>query len=263
MKFEKLNSLAAVHRYRPTEFTFSDVYAEASQLLLKTHIHMILKIRGVTLHDAQETFHDALLAAFDRRKEEGFGEALSALLKLKRMERHRSTVRRNERFKLTLDASIEHEDGTFTPMNEPVDEVLTEDEALKTKDAQKRQLLDILADRANDPVAKKIATHMVELTGSKQFLTDTGSRQRAKHVPQNCRQKALFISSTVQTGKGRRYPRLLPDRNPSKKGIHFRVTRLSTVGVSGKKPDLCSKRVYHTFLTIKQCRFNMYVVNLW
>ncbi|WP_340028943.1 hypothetical protein MHB71_04830 [Paenibacillus sp. FSL H7-0940] len=173
MKFEKLNSLAAVHRYRPTEFTFSDVYAEASQLLLKTHIHMILKIRGVTLHDAQETFHDALLAAFDRRKEEGFGEALSALLKLKRMERHRSTVRRNERFKLTLDASIEHEDGTFTPMNEPVDEVLTEDEALKTKDAQKRQLLDILADRANDPVAKKIATHMVELTGSKQFLTDT------------------------------------------------------------------------------------------
>lgn len=125
-------------------------------------------------HHAQETFDSAVLSLAGRPDIRDYTVALSAALRNKRLEVYRGSVRRRKRIAGYLDDRLRNELGDEVPRFEiPLDKQESSAESValskmaEKKDAEKRQLLDILVDRANDPVATQIATKNDEFDGDK------------------------------------------------------------------------------------------------
>ncbi|WP_339306834.1 hypothetical protein [Paenibacillus sp. FSL R5-0519] len=172
MTFEQLNKRVAAYQATPSQETFADLYTEAKSSLLRLHTNAVVATKTLSEHDALETFNDAVMYIADLQGDHNHGAMLSGRLKLLRLELLRKTKRRTERFVLSVDSQRDKDDDQYAPTYEVVDESLTDITALETKDAQKRQLLDILADRANDPVATAIATHNFNQPTITTHLTD-------------------------------------------------------------------------------------------
>ncbi|WP_145412433.1 hypothetical protein [Paenibacillus xylanexedens] len=172
MTFEQLNKRVAAYQANPSQETFADLYTEAKTSLLSLHINAVLATRVLSEHDAYETFNDAIMYVADLKGDHNHGAMLSGRLKLLRLDLLRKTKRRTERFVLAIDSADNKEDDSHAPTYEVIDDKLTDISVLETKDAQKRQLLDILADRANDPVATAIATYKFTQPTITTHLTD-------------------------------------------------------------------------------------------
>lgn len=166
MSSKKLNILAEAHRQNPTAETFNRLYEEAAAEFGEFH-RDTLRSRGCQdEHRAQETFDNAVLELSRRDDIKDFTNSLSAALKLKRLEVFRRNKRRRKRVVGSLDEVVEDvSSGEYQPKYKLPPEICAasaEVEAIPImgtkKEAEKRQLLDILVDRANDPVATLIAT---------------------------------------------------------------------------------------------------------
>lgn len=152
MNLTQLNSLAVAHRENRTEESFTVLYREARKLFLKVHIAMVVKGRRGDEHDAEEAFDETVMDLAKRDDVEKFGEALSAALRKSRLMVERGNVRREKRYRVSVDQTEEQDDGSCTAMYVLTDDVSAEEEAIRNltqkKDAQKRQLLSSLIDPA-------------------------------------------------------------------------------------------------------------------
>lgn len=161
---EKLNELAEVYRQSPTNENFKRLYEEADREFGAFHRDTLLSRGCRDEHKAKETFDNTVFELATKEVRDFFN-ALSSSLRKKRLMEFRGNRRYRKRVAGSFDDVVEDDFGeVITRIKLPPDvcAVSAEDEVIPAmgskKEVEKRQLLDILVDRANDPVAKILAT---------------------------------------------------------------------------------------------------------
>lgn len=149
LEITQLNSKAAAYYANRCDQTFREMYDEAVKVFQKTHRAQTLAMRRGDEHDADSYFNDAFLRLSQRDDIDDFARTFSKALRIGRLKIGRDNGRRQRLITVTLDATIEQEDGSYTPIYEtPTVESAEVTYARSKKEADQLQLIDFLE---NDP----------------------------------------------------------------------------------------------------------------
>lgn len=196
MSSKQLNSNYVTYRTERTSEAFGRLYEFASTTFEPLHRESLRRGGCPDEHYAKETFDNAVFEIAERDDIVNFTNALSNALKRKRLMIFRTNKRRRRKICGSIDEMRMSESGEYIPKYEMPSEPSAEDVVFPSmnakKEAEKRQLLDNLVDRTNDPVAKQIATKNRDFEGDK-FSVNALAKALGIHH-QVLDRKLLFLS---------------------------------------------------------------------
>lgn len=142
--FIKLNSIAVRHQDERSSRSFEELYRESVRVFKRGHRSKLSMSGYRNAADADEVFDSAFMRSADKPFLTNFGGLLSKALRNERLYFIRTETRREKRLSLTLDVEPAEDAPTF----ELVAEDNVEEEVMRKKEADQRQLIDFLV---NDP----------------------------------------------------------------------------------------------------------------
>ncbi|MGF9711679.1 hypothetical protein [Paenibacillus naphthalenovorans] len=165
----KLNNLVQQYQMSKQAETFREIYLLISNEW-KSWVRRDVRRTLSDAHRVLEIYHEALLKAIEiYNKEKGnFIKLLQRCVTYLRSREQRDNLVRMRREEISLTVRTSDEDA---PTSEVASEYNLEDHIHKKKEADQRQLIDFLLDRANDPVTTLIVTKFREDEFGKMSIT--------------------------------------------------------------------------------------------